>query len=164
MHACKDVDLVTTVEPSDRAQRNDDTSNKKKSVSSPRRVNVDDVNITERETGDVPHLDNTTSTLTNSEASGQHLEDKKKTSSVSDGSEHVKGLYPKTTSKPRRKKKQAKHQRFMCSSLTWNGIFAKNDYLFNNKDTAPRSPLPREVFHIPWSARMTRHSPQHLAT
>ena len=31
VHACKDVDLCTTIEPSDREHRNDDTSNKKKS-------------------------------------------------------------------------------------------------------------------------------------
>ena len=31
VHACKDVDLCTTIEPSNRAHRNDDTSNKKKS-------------------------------------------------------------------------------------------------------------------------------------
>ena len=32
VHAYKDVDLCATIEPSDRAHRNDDTSNKKKSV------------------------------------------------------------------------------------------------------------------------------------
>ena len=135
---------------------------KKKSVHQD--VSMSTTSTSQRETGDLPHLDNTTSTLTNSEASGQNLEDRKKTPSVSHGSEHVKGLYPKTTSKPRTNKKQAKHQRFMCSSLTWNGISTKTDHLFNNKETTPRSPLPREVFHIPWSARMTRHAPHHFAT
>ena len=100
-----------------RAHRNDDTSNKKK-VSSPRREH-------HREKLETYHILTTQLPLTNSEPSGQNLEDKKKTPSVPDGSEHVKSLYPKTTSKPRTNKKQAKHQRFMCSSLTWNGIFIK---------------------------------------